>query len=140
LTATFTDAQRRFLETLGRHATLATIEPDGTPLQVVTWYLVRGDTLVIDSRVGRRWPTNLLRDPRVSILVEAGPDYVAIRGTATPVRDQATAQADIAEMAHRYDDPAEVEAEIAGFRTQERISFIVHPESVLSHGDLGAHG
>lgn len=137
---TFTDAQRRFLEAPGHHATIATVDPDGMPLQVVAWYLVRGDTLVINSRVGRRWPTNLLRDPRISICVEATVDYVAVRGTAVPVRDQDIAQADISAMARRYDDPDEAESEIARFRTQDRISFIVRPTSVLARGDLGAGG
>ena len=30
---------RRFLEAPGRHAVLATINQDGTPLQAVVWYL-----------------------------------------------------------------------------------------------------
>jgi PPOX class probable F420-dependent enzyme len=135
-----TDAQRRFLEAPSHYATVATIDPDGMPLQVVVWYLVRGDTLVINSRVGRRWPTNLLRDPRISICVEAALDYVAVRGTVTPIRVPEVTQADIAEMARRYDDPDEAGREIAEFRKQERISFIVHPEKVLSHGDLEVAG
>ena len=55
---------RQMLERQGVFGTLATISADGTPLQAVIWYLVRGDTLVINSKAGRLWPTNLLRDPR----------------------------------------------------------------------------
>jgi PPOX class probable F420-dependent enzyme len=135
-TAAFTNAQRRFLESPGHYATVATINEDGTPLQVVVWYLVRGETLVLNSRVGRRWPTNLLRDARISICVEDALDYVTVVGDADPVRDQATAQADILEMARRYDEPDEAEEEILAFGRQERISFVVQPRSVLSHGDL----
>jgi PPOX class probable F420-dependent enzyme len=135
-TAVFTDAQRRFLEAPGHYATIATINDDGTPLQVVVWYLVRGDTLVVNSRVGRRWPTNLLRDARISVCVEDALDYVTVVGEAEPVPDQATAQADISEMARRYDEPEEAEEEILGFGRQQRISFLVQPRSVLSHGDL----
>ena len=78
--------------------------------------------------VGRRWPANLLRDARIAVTVVDAADgyrWVGLTGTAAPITDQATAQADIAEMARRYhaDDPAEAERLIAdGFQRQERIS------------------
>ncbi len=125
------------LEREGVFGTLATTTADGAPFQAVIWYLVRGDTLVINSRVGRVWPTNLLRDPRVSLVVEDGYDWVGVRGYATAVTDQATAQADIAEMARRYraDDPAAAERLVRDFERQERISFVVHVERVTVHPD-----
>jgi PPOX class probable F420-dependent enzyme len=129
---------RTVLEREGMFATLATISPDGSPFQAVIWYLVRGDTLVINSLVGRRWPTNLLRDPRCSLVVEDGYDWVGVRGRAEPVTDQAAAQADIAEMARRYhaDDPAKAERLIQEhFEPAERISFVVRVERVAEHPD-----
>ena len=126
---------REMLEREGVFGTLATVSADGSPFQAVIWYLVRGDTLVINSRVGRVWPTNLLRDPRVSLVVEDGYDWVGVRGRAEAVTDQATAQADIAEMARRYhaDDPAQAERMVAVFESQERISFVIHVERVTEH-------
>ena len=67
--------------------------------------------VVINSRHGRRWPTNLQRDPRVSIAI-TDPDqesWVGLTGTVEVVDDQEQAQADIAAMARRYhgDDSAE---------------------------------
>ena len=59
-------------------------------------------------------------------------------GRVTPVRDQPTAQADIAGMARRYhaDDPTEAEDLIANrFQRQERISFRVTIESLHEHLD-----
>ena len=56
--------------------------------------------------MGRRWPTNLLRDPRISIAVidsDDGDRWVGIIGMAEAVTDQPTAQADIAAMARHYD-------------------------------------
>lgn len=128
---------REMLEREGVFGTLATISADGSPFQAVIWYLVRGDTLVINSKVGRVWPTNLLRDPRTSLVVEDGYDWVGVRGQARPVTDQATAQADIAEMARRYhaDDPAQAERMVRAFERQERISFIVDVERVTEHPD-----
>ena len=52
-----------------RYAAIATIDPDGGPRQAVVWYLLDGDTIVINSLDGRRWPANLRRDPRISIAI-----------------------------------------------------------------------
>ena len=54
-----------------RYAAVATIDADGAPRQAVIWFLLDGDTIVINSLEGRRWPTNLRRDPRISIAVTA---------------------------------------------------------------------
>lgn len=120
------------------YASLATTEPDGSPRQAVIWYLLEGDELVVNSRVGRRWPTNLLRDGRVSIAIfdEADPmRWVGLVGTAEPVRDQAQAQADIAAMARRYEDPEAAAESIRSFEQQERISFRVRISAVHEHLD-----
>ena len=126
---------REMLERQGVFGTLATVSADGSPFQAVIWYLVRGDTLVINSKVDRVWPTNLLRDARVSLVVEDGYDWVGVRGRAEAVTDQATAQADIAAMARRYhaDDPTQAERMVAMFESQERISFVIHVERVTEH-------
>ena len=126
---------REMLERVGVFGTLATASADGSPFQAVIWYLVRGDTLVVNSKVGRVWPTNLLRDPRVSLVVEDGYEWVGVRGRAEAVTNQASAQADIAAMARRYhaDDPAKAERMVRVFESQERISFIVHVERVTEH-------
>ena len=105
------------------------LRPDGAPHQAVIWYRFEGDHIVVNSAIGRRWPANLLRDPRVSVAVidrHDGLRWVGFWSTAEPIRDQPTAQADIAEMARRYhaDDPEEGERIIRErFQRQERISF-----------------
>jgi PPOX class probable F420-dependent enzyme len=129
---------RRMLERPDMFGTLATVSADGSPHQAVVWYLVRGDEIVINSAVGRTWPTNLLRDPRCSMLVENGYEWVSVRGRARAVSDQATAQADIAEMARRYHaaDPGRAEGMIRDvFRRQRRISFVLRPDRISEHPD-----
>ena len=129
---------REMLERQGVFGTLATVSADGSPHQAVIWYLVRGDMLVVNSAVGRIWPTNLVRDPRCSIAVEGGYDWVGVRGRAEAITDQATAQSDIATMARRYHeaDPATAEAMIRNtFQAQERISFVIHVDRVVEHPD-----
>jgi PPOX class probable F420-dependent enzyme len=122
-------------------ATIATTDPDGGPRQAVIWYTVSGDEIVLNSKVGRRWPSNLVRDPRVSFsVIDPADDYrwIGLTGLVTVVEDQATAQADIAGMARRYhaDDPEKAERLIhRQFEQQTRISFRVHLLSVTRHFD-----
>lgn len=124
-----------------RFATIATSDPDGTPRQAVIWYAVEGDEIVINSKVGRRWPSNLVRDPRMSFLVVDAVDgyrWVGLSGLVTAVEDQLTAQADIAGMARRYhaDEPGKAERLITDrFERQTRISFRLRPLSVTRHFD-----
>lgn len=120
------------------YASLATTEPDGSPRQAVIWYLLDGDELVVNSRVGRRWPTNLLRDERVYVAVfdEADPmHWVGLIGFAEPMREQSRAQADIAAMARRYEDPETAADSIRAFEQQERISFRIRIRAVHDHLD-----
>ena len=126
---------REMLERAGVFGKLATISADGSPFQAVIWYLVRDDAIVVNSRVGRVWPTNLLRDPGASLVVEDCYDWVGVRGRAEAITDQATAQADIAAMARRYhaDDAPKEERMVRMFEAQERISFVIHVERVTEH-------
>lgn len=124
------DQVRRFLADQ-RYAVVATVNPDGSLHQAVTWYLVEGDEVVINSAEGRRWPANLRRDPRVSIAVEDGERNVVLRGTVELVDDPARTQADIAAMARLNDEPDAAEARIRDqFRRQRRVSFRLRPTEI----------
>lgn len=124
-----------------RFATIATADPDGAPRQAVIWYTLEGDEIVLNSAVGRRWPSNLIRDPRVAFSVIDNVDgyrWVGITGVVTVVDDQATAQADIAGMARRYhaDDPAKADRLIHHrFERQARISFRLRATGIVNHKD-----
>ena len=88
--------------------------PDGAPRPAVVWYTVDGDEIVINSAVGRRWPSNLVRDPRIAFSVVDSADgyrWVGLSGSVTVMDHQPTAQADIAAMCRRYhaDEPEEAE-------------------------------
>lgn len=139
-TPTLTDRIRRFLDAT-HFATIATLDPDGSPRQAVIWYTLDGDELVINSAIGRRWPANLLRDPRIAISVTDRHDgyrWVGLTGRVTIIDDQPTAQADIAGMARRYhaDDPAEAERLIRDrFQRQTRISFRIRIDGAHDHLD-----
>jgi PPOX class probable F420-dependent enzyme len=117
-----------------RFATIATVDGDGSPHQAVIWYLLRGDALVVNSLAGRRWPGNLQRDGRFSLVVEDGLDYVSLSGIAEMDADLQRAQADIAEMARRYESAQKAQEMISDrFSTQHRSSFDLRPARIHEH-------
>jgi PPOX class probable F420-dependent enzyme len=128
----------RFLQRPGLFATLATINSDGAPLQSVIWYVFTGEGFLVNSREGRRWPTNLRHDPRAHVAVEDGYDWVGARCEAELVAEGEAAQAHIAALARRYrtEDPKIAEREIARFRQQQRVSFMLRPRSFYVHLDV----
>jgi PPOX class probable F420-dependent enzyme len=140
-TSTILSERVRAFLAANRFAAIATTDPDGSPRQAVIWYRLDGDEIVLNSLVGRRWPSNLARDPRISVAIGDGADgyrWVGLTGRVTIVDDQPTAQADIAEMARRYhaDDPAKAERLIRDrFETQARVSFRVSIDAVHDHLD-----
>ncbi len=116
---------RRFLASELRFATMATIRADGSPLQAVVWFVLDEETLVVNGAESRAWVRNARRDPRVSIAVEDGGQWVSIEGRAEIGDDQPAAQADAAEGARLYhaDQPEVAETLIRDrFETQRRIS------------------
>ena len=124
---------RRFLEQ-PRFGTVATLNPDGSPLQAVVWYLLDGDEIVFNSRLGRLWPSNLLRDPRVSLTVADGYDYVDLRGEIRCYDDPVLGQAVIAQLTRRYQPNGEkAAAQIAGFQKERRVTFGLRASRVFAH-------
>lgn len=133
----FSPQIRRFLGLPGRHAVLATINPDGTPHQSVIWYLLGDDHLVLNSLPHRRWQKNVRRQPRVSLVVENGWDQVTLTGEIeTPADDIELARREAAEMAHRYMAPDEAARIIEErFSKEPRVRYIFRPTSIHTHGD-----
>jgi PPOX class probable F420-dependent enzyme len=122
---------RRFLAA-PHFGIVATLNPDGSPLQAVVWYVLEGEAIVFNSRVGRQWPTNLVRDRRVSFIVVDAYDYLEIRGEVGVDEDPVRGQAVIAALAHRYhEDEAEAAAQIEIFAQQARVTFVLRPRRVF---------
>lgn len=86
-----------------RFGVLATINEDGTPQQSVIWYDLHGDDILMNTRAGRVKERNLRRDARASLCVLDGYRYVTVEGAVELIDDQTTAQADIRQLAIRYD-------------------------------------
>jgi PPOX class probable F420-dependent enzyme len=65
-----------------RVATLATIGPEGLPHLVAMWYAVIDGQLWFETKAKSQKAANLRRDPRCTVMVEAGHTYDALRGVA----------------------------------------------------------
>src|SRR5580698_8875906 len=78
----------------GHHlSVLATTNLDGQPQTSVIFVMRDGDTILFSTIKGRRKTTNMLRDPRVNLLVHVLPiggtssPYATISGTAELTED-----------------------------------------------------
>jgi len=85
-------AEVRALFDARNFASLATINPDGSPQSSVVWVLRDGDDLLFSALVDRKKARNVVRDPRVSVTIhDAGNPYTSaeVRGTAVVSADPA---------------------------------------------------
>jgi PPOX class probable F420-dependent enzyme len=131
------DRVRTFLAA-PRFATIATTAEDAAPQQAVVWYrLDPDDRVLVNSRSPRRWPANLLRDPRCSIAVMDEVDgnrWVGLTGVVETIVDEVEpARDDIVALAVRYGDASD--ETVADFRRQPRISFRIRVVAVHDHLD-----
>lgn len=65
-----------------RNCTLATIGPTGTPHLVAMWYAVIDGQLWFETKAKSQKATNLRRDDRVTVMIEAGQTYDSLRGVS----------------------------------------------------------
>jgi PPOX class probable F420-dependent enzyme len=129
--AELSDKARAFLQEK-RFAVLATINPDSTPQLSAMWYELDGDEILMNTKVGRRKERNLRRDPRISICIEDGYNYLTLAGAAQLIDDQATAQADIKRLATRYHNPAKAEQMMRNqFSKEQRVTIRMTIERVI---------
>jgi len=127
-----------FISSEPRFAIVATSDPDGKPRQAVTWFRLDADgTLLLNSREGRRWPANLKRDGRMSMVVLDGADGDAWIGLTCVLQevidDVDRARADIIAQSYRYHGDRANPADIAAYRQQERVMFRMTITSVYEH-------
>jgi PPOX class probable F420-dependent enzyme len=126
--ATLNDPAVRALLDAANHAVISTLNPDGTILSTVVWVSADGDTVAVNSAVGRRWPTNIERDPRVTVLVydQGNPyDYVEIRGTASGSIEDADEH--INGLSKTYIGQDEYPFRQPG---EQRIKYTIEPQSI----------
>ena len=112
------------------YAVVSTHNRDGSMHSTVVWVSAENGGVAVNSAVGRVWPTNLERDPRITVLVqEAGNpyDFVEIRGTATGSIEGADEH--INALAKKYIGKDEYPYRQPG---EQRIRFDVTPDHVAT--------
>ena len=126
--ATLDDPAVRELLEQPNYAVVSTVNHDGVLHDTIVWISAEDGAIAVNSAVGRLWPTNLQRDPRVTALVfESGNPYhfVEIRGTAAATLEGADEH--INKLAKKYIGQDEYPFRQPG---EQRIKFVITPEHV----------
>jgi PPOX class probable F420-dependent enzyme len=134
-----------FLSEGARVLQLATLDRNGAPHQAPMWFTMDNDRIVFRSFTKSQKIVNLMRDPRLSVLVEAGDAYaelrgVMIQGTATLVTDPEFVLKIYGRLAARYpmvgNEPIEMDKESLenafGRFAPKNTAVIVEPSKVTS--------
>ena len=119
-------------------AVLATVQPDGSPLAMPMWFLPDPASLTMISVAGLQKVRNLRRDPRVSVVAEAGEGGgdirgVSVRGRAQFLEDGPERRALAERFLARYHPRLE---RLWGGRVMppDRVMFRIAPEHVRAWG------
>lgn len=112
--------------------TVTTLRGDGSPHSTIVWVDVVDGEPAFNTAYGRVKPSNLERDPRVSLLVLDPSDtykWIAVDGKAELTTEGADAQID--KLAKKYlgkDSYPWRKAE------EQRVTVRIHPERVTAYG------
>jgi PPOX class probable F420-dependent enzyme len=127
------DKVRAFLQE-PRFAVLGTLNKDGSPQLTTMWYLLEGDTIVMNTKVGRAKERNMRRDPRISVCVPDGYSYVTISGSVEMIDDPEISQQDIYRLAVRYDGEGSAKQQMEEqFSKETRVTLHLNCEYVIEH-------
>ncbi|MET9603607.1 PPOX class F420-dependent oxidoreductase [Streptomyces sp. NPDC006512] len=113
-------------------ATVATIQPDGSPQLSVTWLGRDGDELLVSTTVGRRKERNLRTDPRITVMINphnAPYTYAEVRGTATLTTEGG--QELIDELSRKYTGKDYADFNPAAADDADRVVVRVTPRKVV---------
>jgi PPOX class probable F420-dependent enzyme len=106
---------------------VATLRADGSVHGVPVWVDIQGGQPVVNSAEGRAWPTNLQRDPRVTLTVqnmENPYEYLEVRGRVSEITREG-ADEHIDSLAKKYMDKDEYPLRQPG---EQRVIIRVEPE------------
>jgi PPOX class probable F420-dependent enzyme len=127
---------------------LSTLDPRGYPHSVPMWFTVRDGAILMTTYAKSQKTLNLRRDPRCSLLVEAGEAYGELRGVLIRGRAQIDADVDavletLAAIRTKHGlgglDPDPAVAAAMRAHAAKRVLLRITPERVSSwdHGKLG---
>jgi PPOX class probable F420-dependent enzyme len=111
-------------------AVISTVRSDGQPVSAATWYLLRGDQVLVNMDHGRKRLEHMRKDPRVSLTVLDESDWythVTVIGRVTEVYDD-DGLADIDALSRQYTgEPYPV-------RDRPRVSALIEVDRVHAWG------
>lgn len=118
---------------------VATLGKDGYPHQTTLWYAPWEGKILFETYGKSQKVLNLRRDPRISVICEAGEDYdelrgVSIRGRAEIVEEEPRLT-ELMKICVARNHPGLDDAqatEHAANMAKKRVAIIVHPERVMS--------
>lgn len=129
---TLSEKARAFLNE--KHfAVLATLNSNGSIQQTTMWYLLEGDTILMNTKVGRLKDRNIRRDPRISICIEDGYRYLTISGTVEMIEDSEIAQRDIQHLSIRYHGEERAAQQMANFAKEQRVTLRLKCEHIQEY-------
>lgn len=124
---------------------VATLGKDGSPHLAPMWFVLDDDKIVFRSFSKSQKIVNLLRDPRLTVLVESGDTYetlrgVMIKGTASLVDDPAYVLELYGRIGARYpfagDEPVDLDPESLarafGRFAPKNTAVVVEPNTITS--------
>ncbi|MGO4461069.1 PPOX class F420-dependent oxidoreductase [Streptomyces sp. M-16] len=126
------DDLRKVIDDTPVFATVATVQPDGSPQLSVTWLTRDGNELLFSTTVGRRKEMNLRRDPRVTVMINppnAPYTYAEIRGSATMTTEGG--QELIDELSRKYTGKDYADFNPASADDAERVVVRITPRKVV---------
>lgn len=106
---------------------VATLRADGSVHGVPVWVDIQDGQPVVNSAEGRAWPTNLQRDPRVTLTIqnmENPYEYLEVRGRVSEITREG-ADEHIDSLAKKYMDKDEYPMRQPG---EQRVIIRVEPE------------
>jgi PPOX class probable F420-dependent enzyme len=126
--ASLNDPEIHKLLTDPHYAVVSTISKNGSIHSTVVWVNLEDGAVAVNNAKGRLWPTNLERNPNVTVLVEeTGNPYhfVEIRGTTTGTTEGADEH--INALAKKYTGQDEYPYRQPG---EQRVKFVIEPSHI----------
>jgi len=140
-----TDAElQEFIESQ-KTIQVATINKDGTPHLVPLWFAVVDGEIVLETFTKSQKVVNLVRDPRMTVLLEAGEVYEELRGATIYAEAELVQDVDrvhdlhMAVLTRNTDIPVEALDKISRSMAPKKTAIVVKVERCFSwdHRKLG---
>ena len=113
-------------------AVISTVRRDGQPVSAATWYLLRGDHVLVNMDTARKRLHHMRNDPRVSLTVIDGSDWythMTVIGHVTDIYDDEGLK-DIDALSEHY------QAKPYPDRVRPRVSALIGVDRVHGWGAL----